>query len=1101
MNFCRLFIDRPVATTLMSVAIFMAGVICYPLLPVATMPDATTTDIMVVASQPGADPQQMASSVTTPLERRLGSIADLQSIESDTSSGQAQIFMEFSSSRNIDGALRDTQAALRAARSDLPTGTLDSDPQAFKLDGGGFPVYLMSLTSDNASQAELYDVANIRVKPLLAQVKGVGRVEVVGSSEPAVRVEMNPGPLYKWGIGFEDIRTALASANAFTPKGFIDSHGTRMMLSTNDQAINAAQYRDLIVGYRNNMYPVRLSDVATVIDSVQDVYQTSYINGHRAITLVVTAQPHANTVAIVDGINANLSHLREALPARINLVVGLDTSRSVRAALEDAKMTLVISVILVVLVILMFFRRMITTLIPAVTVPIALSGTLAAMAAFNFTLDVLSLMSLTIAVGFVVDDAIVVLENIARHIEEGKDRYEASLIGSAEIGFTVVSISASLIAVFIPLLFLPGTAGSIMFEFCMTMISAIVISMWLSLTLTPMMCARLLEVDHPDAPRRGLTGKIASLTEIILDQTGELYARSMRHCLRHPILMGLTLPLSFVVLVGSVVLMPKEFIPEQDISLLEARVKGDATMSFQETDRRLREIGGIAQTDPDVISTTIFSNDKRSGQIFLHLKDKDQRPAASVILQRIRNRLPHEAGADVSFWSVGGNSQGGNSSNNTGSYRYVLRGENIEDLYAYMPRLLSALRASGKLVNISSTTEGQSLAAYVTVRRDTEARYGVTPQLIQNTLYDAYGQAIASTIHLPTTDHRVVMVVAPQYRESAEMLKQMWISTAAGTAAGGVASNLIRARSDATTSTSTFTSLATASIQNSLANQISGNTSSGSAVSSSTETMIPLANVASVLWKPQPLDISHRNGYYSSDISFDVASGVSYNQAVQLIQQTMADTHPPDGILGEFTGTAGNTAEVMKNGLIAFAAAIAVMYIVLGILYESLIHPITILSTLPSAGIGAVLGLWICGESFSIIAIIGIILLTGIVKKNAILVIDFAIQAERELSMSPKDAVFHASVTRFRPILMTSLAAALGAVPLIFNHGYGSEMRKPLGVSILGGMIVSQLLTLYTTPVVYLWMDAIGAWTRRTIQRALTVFHRRDRSSSLPEQI
>ena len=1091
MNFCRLFIDRPVATTLMSIAIFVAGVVCYPLLPVATMPDMATTSIMVQVSQPGADPQQMSTSVTTPLERRLASIADLQDIESDSSSGSASIFLDFSSSRNIDGALRDVQAALRASRSDLPKGTLDSDPAAFKLDGSGFPVYLLSVTSDQLTYAELYDVASIRVRPLLAQVKGVGRVEVVGSSTPAVRVELNPYPLYKWGIGFEDVRTALASANAFTPKGYIDSHGQRMSLSTNDQAVNAEQYRNLIVGYRNNFYPVRLSDIATVSDSVQDIFQASYIDGHRAVTLIVTGQPHANTVAIVDGINANFEHLKAAIPANVNLRVGLDTSMSIRAALLDAKMTLVISVVLVVLVILLFFRRLKTTLIPAVTVPIALSGTLAAMAAFHFTLDILSLMSLTIAVGFVVDDAIVVLENIARHIEEGRSRYEASLIGASEIGFTVVSITASLIAVFIPLLFLPGTAGSIMFEFCMTMISAIVISMWLSLTLTPMMCARLLEVDHGETEgRHPVTAWIVHITESVLDRTISLYGKSMKWCLRHPILMGLSLPLSFAILVGSIILMPKEFVPEQDISLLQGSVRGDATMSFDDLDRRLRKISTIVEKDPDVTSTTIFTNDKNSGQLFIHLKEKDQRQNASFVLARIRKNVPIEPGADISFWSVGGNRQGGNSQRSTGSFRYVLRSENVADLYSYMPKLLAALRATGKLVNVSSSVEQQSMAENVIVDRDTEARYGVTPQLIQNVLYDSYGQAIVSTIHLPTTDHRVVMVVAPKYRQNPELIHQIWISTSAGTAAGAAASNLIRVGSSAASGSPA--AIAAASIRNALANQISGTNSSGAAVSSAIETMIPLDNVATVVARQQPLDITHRDGYFSSAISFDVAPGITYDIAKTVIQDTMAQTHPPASVMSEFTGTAGDTAKVMKNGLLAFVAAVAVMYIVLGVLYESLIHPITILSTLPSAGIGAVLGLWIAGESFSLVAMIGIILLTGIVKKNAILVIDFAIQAEREQGMSPKDAIFLASITRFRPILMTSLAAALGAVPLIIGNGYGCEMRRPLGVSVIGGMVVSQLLTLYTTPIVYLWMDSIGKWTRKILRRLVSIFHRRN---------
>lgn len=1083
MNFCRIFIDRPVATTLMSLAIFAAGIICYPLLPVATMPDMASTAIMVVASQPGADPEQMATSVVGPLEHRLAGLADLENIESTTSQGSSSLFLNFASSRSPDGALRDVRAALRAARADLPQGTLDGDPEAFKLDGGGFPVYLMSLTSDTLSQGQLYDIAHINVDPVLSEVQGVGRVEVVGSSSPAVRVELNPGPLYRWGIGLEDIRSALASANAFTPKGFIDSRGQRMTLTTNDQALKAEDYRNLIIAYRSNFFPVRLSDVATVKDDVQDVYQTAYLNGQRAVTLVVTAQPHANTVAIVNGINERMGQLRASLPAQAQLHVGLDTSRSIRAALLDAKETLFISVILVVLVIFLFFRKVKATIIPAVTVPVALSGTLAVMAMFNFSLDVLSLMALTIAVGFVVDDAIVVLENIARHIENGETRYEASIRGSSEIGFTVLSISASLIAVFIPLLFLPGSAGSIMFEFCMTMIAAIVISMWLSLTLTPMMCARMLEVDHGDesAPR-GVMGAVLTKVTWVLDGMATLYARSMQWCLRHTVLVGLTLPLSFVLLVFMVTILPKDFVPQQDISLLGGNLEGDPTMSFQEMDRRVKMVADIIRKDPDVVSTTVFTNSKNTADFYVHLKDKGERAPVEDVLTRIRKVLPQEPGAEIMFWNQGGGNQGGNSQNNTGNYRYVLRGENVEDMSAYIPKLMAYLRDSGHFTNLSSPTEHQSVSAVVAVRRETEARYGVTPQLIQQALYDSYGQSIVSTIHLPMTTHRVVMVLSPQYREDPYQLHSLWVSTSAGTAAGGIASNLIRVR-ESGGAESAFNTRAAASIQNALANRLSGTSSAGSAVSSSIETMVPLDNVAEVKMKPQPLMIEHRDGYFSESFSFDLKPGFAYSEATKFIEQALRETHAPSGVMGEFTGTAGDTSKMLVNGLLAFAAALAVMYIVLGILYESLIHPITILSTLPSAGIGAVLALWVAGNSFNLIAMIGIILLTGIVKKNAILVIDFAIEAERKDGLSPRDAVYKASVTRFRPIIMTSLAAALGAVPLIIGHGYGAEMRAPLGISVLGGMIVSQLLTLYTTPIVYLWMDKVGRWGSRLVRR------------------
>ncbi|QHI95985.1 nodulation protein [Aristophania vespae] len=1100
MIFSRFFIDRPVATTLFALAIFLSGLIALPFLPVATMPDMTATAIMVVADQPGADPQQMATSVTTPLERRLASIADLKTLESETQNGQASLFLEFSSSRDINGALRDVQAALRAARSDLPTGTLNSDPKAFKLDGGGMPVYLLSLTSKQLSTAKLFDLATIRARPILAQVAGVGRVEVTGASTPAVRVEVNPYPLYKWGIGLEDIRSALASANAFTPKGYLTLNGQQLSLKTNDQAINAAAYRDLIVGYRNGFNPLYLRDIATIRDDVQDVYQMSTFNGEHAVSLLVMPQPHANTVEIVKGINKHLSTLRAALPGNVSLQVGIDLSKTIRASLDDAKLTLIISILLVVLVIALFFRRAVSTLIPAITVPVSLSGTLAMMAFFHFTLDILSLMALTIAVGFVVDDAIVVMENIARHMEQGIERRRASIIGGSEITFTVLSISLSLIAVFIPLLFIPGTLGSILYEFGMTTVSAIAVSTVISLTLTPMMCAHLLKVSTASKAQSAqiesralkIVHKAALSLENGLSALTHLYGRSINWALKHPILIGLSLPGSFILLIIGIIFMPKEPVPSMDMAVIIGRVNGEPSLSFKALTSRLKQAETIIRKDPAVISVTTMTQSSNNGRFFIQLKDKAQRAPIEKIIQRLQKSIPPRAGADIMLWAMSSSRQGGSGNNNTGNYRYVLRSDNPAPLLDTMPRLMTALRKTGKFVNLSTDNEQQAFSANVVILRDLEARYNVTPQLVQNALYDSYGQAVASTIHLPLTDHRVVLVLGPQWRENPRLLHHLWLSTSAGSAAGGIASNLIRVRG--TGADSQAARLSRASITNNLANQISGNNSNGAPVSSSMETMIPLDNVAHIVPTPQPLTISHHNGSYSSSLSFDLVPGLNYSDATSLIKQSLVAIHAPSEIRGDFSGTAGETKDLMINALIAFAAAIAVMYLTLGVLYESLIHPITILSTLPSAGIGGVLGLWIVGDSFSLIAIIGIILLTGLVKKNAILVVDFALQAERDEKLSPREAVSKAAITRFRPILMTSLAAALGAIPLILGNGYGCELRHPLGVAILGGMIVSQLLTLYSTPIVYLWMGKISRIMRNFTHRILP-------SSSYKEKI
>ncbi|GBR39609.1 multidrug efflux pump acriflavin resistance protein AcrB/AcrD/AcrF [Neoasaia chiangmaiensis NBRC 101099] len=1070
-------------TTLLAVSLLAAGLICYPLMPVADMPDISASSINVRVQQPGSNPEQMATSVISPLERHLTSIAGIESMESDSDNGSGDIRIDFVSSRNIDGALRDVQAALRAAHADLPNGTLQNDPEAYKEDPTSNPVYLLSLTSDVITVPQLYDIATTRVKPMLAQVKGVGYVQVVGSAQPAVRVELNPMTLFKWGIGFEDVRQALASANANTPKGFIEANGQRLMLATNDQATNADQYRDLIIGYRNGLYPVRLADVATVDDSVQDLYQAGYFNNHAAITIIVRGQPKANTVHIVDGIKDRLSYLRAALPAGVTMTTAMDLSNSIRASLADTQVTLLVSVILVIGVILVFLRRLRSTLIPAVTVPVALIGTIAVMKMMGFTLDILSLMALTIAVGFVVDDAIVVVENIARHMEDGMDRLEASLKGSAEIGFTVLSITASLVAVFIPLMFLPGQPGAIFFEFSATIVAAIVISLMLSLTLTPMMCAYWLDVDHDAETRQGWTGRLSRGIERALDAVVAAYGWTLRWGLRHHVIVALSLPLSFIVLVGSIIEMPKSGIPAQDISLLMGYVGVDDTSSFAQISRRLRQVGAAILNDPDVVGVTSWNNDDADGEVFATLRDKWDRVADDVVIERIRNRLGEVPGVHFGLFSAG-NPNGGGGQRRTGTYRYVLRGQDPAALYAYLPKLVTALRKSPVMQNVTSNFEGHGASVHVELNRDMAARYLVTPQLVSNVLYDAYGQTIASRIHTDITTHAVVMEAAAAYRQSPDVLKNVWISTSSGTPSGAARSNQIRVQNtNSTTSTNTAAALSAASLRNAIANQITGNGSNGAAVASSIETMVPLGNVATLTMRPTPTEISHRDGYIATSISFDVAAGKTYADAQKVIDETIAQTQAPIGVTGKFSGLAGDTQKTLINELLAFIAAVATMYIVLGILYESLIHPLTIMSTLPSAGIGATLGLWLCGEEFTLIAAIGMILLTGIVKKNAILMVDFALHAENDLGYTPRDAIYAACLTRFRPILMTTLAAAFGAVPLVIGHGYGSEMRRPLGIAIIGGMAMSQLLTLYTTPVVYLYMDAIGGFATRLWRR------------------
>jgi len=1080
------FIERPIATTLLTIGVAMAGIFAFQQLPVSPLPQVDYPTISVQATMPGASPETIATTVATPLERHLGVIADVTEMTSSSSFQSTRITLQFGLNRDIDGAARDVQAAINAARADLPT-SLRSNPTYRKVNPADAPILILALTSDTLTQGQIYDAASTVLNQALSQIDGIGEVRIGGSSLPAVRVELNPFALFKYGIGLEDVRAALASANAHSPKGAIEEGDRHFQIYTNDQANAAADYKPLVIAYRNGA-AVRLTDVATVNDSVENLRNQGLANGKPSVLLILYRQPNANIIDTVDRVKAELPQLEASIPRAINVTLATDRSTTIRTSLHDVETTLVIAIVLVVLVVFLFLRNPRATLIPSVAVPVSLIGTFGAMYLLGYSLDNLSLMALTIATGFVVDDAIVVLENITRHVEAGMPRHAAALLGAREVGFTVLSMSASLIAVFVPILLMGGIVGRLFREFAMTLSVAIVISLLVSLTTTPMMCAYLIR-HRPEHEH----GRLYRASERVFDAMLNFYDDTLKQALRHRFLVMLVLAATVALNAYLFFIIPKGFFPEQDTGRMIGGIQADQSISFQLMKEKLTAFINIIRADPAVDSVVGFTGggQTNSGFVFVALKPLTQRKQSVFqIIARLRGKMAHIAGARLFLQAVQDIRAGGRSS--SAEYQYTLQGDDSAEVYEWAPKITAALEKLPELTDVNSDQQQKGLETDLVIDRPTAARLGLSASLIDNTLYDAFGQRQVSVIYAARNQYHVIMEVSPEYWQSPDILKRIYISTSGGSVNGtrstqAVAGTVSGAPAKANSAASTAATIAgdaqRNAANNALANTGRGATSTGAAVSTSAETMVPLSAVAHYTTGSTPLAVNHQSLFVSSTISFNLKPGYSLGEASAKIEQTMQQLHVPATIHGEFAGTAQVFQQSLNNEPVLIAAALLAVYIVLGVLYESYIHPITILSTLPSAGVGAVLALMVFHTEFSIIALIGVILLIGIVKKNAIMMIDFAIATQRSEQVSAEEAIYRAAVVRFRPIMMTTLAAMLGAVPLALGSGEGSELRGPLGISIVGGLLVSQALTLYTTPVVYLYLDRAREWGERTLRR------------------
>ena len=1022
MNISAPFIRRPVGTTLLTIAIALVGAVAFRFLPVAALPTVDFPTISVSATLPGASPETMATSVAAPLERQFGRIAGVTEMTSTSYLGSTNIVLQFDLNRNIDGAARDVQAAINAARSYLPIA-LPYNPTYRKVNPADAPIFILALTSDTMSRGQMYDAASSVLQQKLSQVEGVGQVFVGGGSLPAVRVELNPMALNKYGIGLEDVRRVLSSTNVNRPKGKM-ADGVRMWeIQTNDQMRKADEYMPLIVTYRSGA-AVQLSDVAKVEDSVEDLRTTGLSKGKPSVVVVIFRQPGANIIETVDHIREVLPQLEASIPRAITLSIVLDRTPTIRASLHDVERTLLISVTLVILVVFAFLRNVRATLIPSVAVPVSLIGTFGAMYLCGYSLDNLSLMALTIATGFVVDDAIVVLENITRYREQGVPPFEAALRGAKEIAFTVLSMSLSLVAVFIPILLMGGIVGRLFREFAVVLSTAIVISLILSLTTTPMMCAMFLRSEKARAH-----GLLYRASERVFHWMLSRYEKTLSWALRHPRFM-LALTLATVALnIYLFVIVPKGFFPQQDTGRLMGSIQAAQDTSYQAMRQKLTQVVEIIKNDPAVESVTGFSGGgaggttTNTGRMFVGLKPLAERKlSADQVIARLRGKLAGIPGAPTYLQATQDVRIGGRRSN--AQYEYTLQGDDLAELNAWAPRVEQKLRSLPQLADVNSDQQDRGLQSSVVFDRTTASRLGITPQLIDDTLYDAFGQRQVSIMYTPLNQYHVVMEVAPQYWQRPDTLQDIYVRSPKGA-------------------------------------------------------QVPLSTFARYEQTSTALSVSHQGQFPAITISFNLSPEVALGDAVRAIERATREIGLPAGIRGSMQGTAQAFQASLANQPLLILAALVTVYIVLGILYESYIHPITILSTLPSAGVGAILALMLFHTELSIIALIGIILLIGIVKKNAIMMIDFALEAERKEGKNSADAIYEACLLRFRPIMMTTMAAMLGAMPLALGTGLGSELRRPLGIAIVGGLIVSQMLTLYTTPVVYLYLDRARLWFQR----------------------
>jgi multidrug efflux pump len=1013
------FIKRPIGTSLLAVALVMAGALAFNLLPVAPLPQVEFPVIQVGAGLPGASPETMASAVATPLERQFGRIAGINQMTSTSQLGSTSIVLQFDLNRNIDAAGRDVQAAINAARSQLPAN-LPGNPTYRKANPADAPILILALTSDTITLPAMYDAADSILAQKLAQVEGVGQVFVGGGARPAVRAEVNPLQLNQMGVGLDTVRSALTSANANRPKGELAGPRYAWTIHANDQIFQAEDYRKLIVSYSNGS-PVRLADVAQVDNSVEDIHNVGLANGKPSVLVIVFRQPGANIISTVDHVLDNLPFLKSSISPAINLTVVLDRTITVRASVHDIEITLIISVVLVILVVFVFLRTVRATLIPSVAVPMSLIGTFALMYLFGFSLNNLSLMALAISTGFVVDDAIVVLENITRYIEEGMQPVAAAFRGAKEIGFTVLSMSVSLVAVFIPILLMGGLVGRLFREFAIVLSIAITVSLLISLTVTPTMCAKFLRPVKDEKK-----GWFYRASEWGFDRTLGVYRYGLRWVLRHQWPMLLVTIGTACLTVYLYIIVPKGFFPQQDTGRLSGSIQASQDISFQAMKQKVTQFVAIVMRDPAVNTVIAFAGGNtayNNGRMFVTLKPlAERRVSADQIIGRLRPKLAVIPGATLFMQSAQDLTIGGRQSQ--AQYQYTLQGENLKELNDWAPRLLQKLRSLPELRDVNTDQQDKGLSAQVVIDRDTAARLGVAAVDIDNALYDAFGQRQVSIMYRPLNQYHVVMEVAPEFSQSEDALKSIYVRGSSGTP-------------------------------------------------------VPLASFAHFGPANSALAVAHQGQYPSVTISFNLAPGISLGEATQLIDDAERSIGFPVTINASFQGTAAAFQDSLSSEPLLILAALLTVYIVLGMLYESYIHPITILSTLPSAGVGALLALLISKNELNVIGLIGIILLIGIVKKNAIMMIDFALEAERKEGKSPVDAIYEACMMRFRPIMMTTAAALLGGLPLALGTGVGSELRRPLGITIVGGLIVSQMLTLFTTPVVYIYLDRFRWWMKR----------------------